>query len=157
MGAQYAQQFKGLRKVSPRSKIATSIIAFAIVLHVGTGIYTAIATPPIEFTGNDLIEPKVVIPGSDFRVAREFNVKRSAHVMITRYLVKGDCSKNCEVVDISQGYSYLTKGHYFRWREHRIPEHTDPGEWTLNVTMKWQDLLGFTHTQNLRPLQIKVL
>lgn len=115
-------------------------------------------TPPIVHWNIDSVSPTSVMPGGTITITRNFVVIRKQKVHVTRTMVKGDCTKQCEFLDISNGTVLLDIGDYPNTsREHVIPQRATPGMWTINVSMSWVDSFGRQHSMSMQPLEIEIL
>jgi hypothetical protein len=131
-----------------------------LLLAISFGLWaTLLLTPqPIRYVGGDSISPNILRPGQEFAVTRNFNVSRDVHVRITRVIITGDCSKQCDVLDISSGWSYLTKGEYRnRARHHVIPNRTSPGKYLFHTSIQWSDRIGYWHNMEAPPLALEIV
>ena len=133
-------------------------IMFALLSAI---IYVAFfhqSSPPIEYFGTDSVTPQRVKAGEIISVTRSFRIKRSEDFTVTRALVRGDCTRSCEIVDMSTSQLTLEPNEYRNVeRRHTIPRRVDPGVWELRFTFHWHDFLGRDRTLPLPPLFIEVV
>jgi hypothetical protein len=131
-----------------------------LLLAVSFGLWAALLlTPvPIRYVGSDSISPGKLRAGQEFEVTRNFDVSRDIHVRIVRVIITGDCKKQCDVLDISSGWSYLKKGEYRnRARYHVIPNRTSPGKYLFHTSIQWSDRIGYWHDMEAPPLEFEVI
>lgn len=112
---------------------------------------------PIVSAPGDSIQPLIVKVGGVITISRNLHVKREAPVFVQRTLVRGDCAKSCEIVDLPSGNITLPAATYGNLlRDHKLPTVVEPGDWTAVFTIQWTDRLGRTHYEPLMPLAFKV-
>ena len=115
-------------------------------------------SPPLSFIEDDAIWPKVVKVGEQITIARTFTVVRSDPVTIIRALIKGDCSKTCETVDLPSSLVHLDEGHRrTQTRDFILPMTVDPGEWRVASIIQWTDRIGRSHRLALKELPFTVV
>ena len=113
---------------------------------------------PLVFAEGDAIWPKIVKVGGQISVTRTCSVVRSDQVTIIRALIKGDCSKTCETVDLPSSTVHLPKGHHrTQTRDFMLPPTVDPGEWRVVFVIQWTDRVGRTHRMPLTELKFTVV
>lgn len=136
-----------------RKAIPTAMICICVA-----AMWFYIAIPPIELLGGDSVTPKVVRVRDVITVTRNFRATRNTSVYVTRTLVRGDCRKSCEIVDLPSGELALEEGDYRNARrEHYIPGLLQDGTWRLVFSIKWEDWLGRAHVLKLPELEIEVV
>jgi len=113
-------------------------------------------TPIIDLDGDSVV-PQQVLAGGAISVYRSFRFTRDESVTVTRLMVRGDCAKSCEFLDLAQSAHLLKAGDYWNVRrEHVIPLQASPGKWSLQFTWQWRDAIGRHHKLALAPLEIEV-
>lgn len=134
------------------------------LLLLGVLVWTATlalllpSPPPINTMGGDSVEPSVVRAGESVIVVRNFRVLRDSPIRVTRAMVKGDCKKACEIVDLTTSHLILAPGDYHNVkREHHIPATVTPGKWVLVFTMHWDNVFGEDQKVNLPLLELEVI
>lgn len=114
--------------------------------------------PPVQSLGGDAIEPATVKAGGVFTVTRSLRVHNDTALRVTRAMVKGDCAKNCEIIDLPGGALTLAEGSYVNLRrEHFIPTTASAGMWRMVFTIHWQDALWRNRYLTLMELPIEVV
>jgi len=140
------------------SKIYYWLLLFGVLVWVATLAIILPSPSPIEAMGGDAVAPQITRAGSSVTVVRNFRIMRDIPIRVTRAMVKGDCNKSCEIVDLSTSHLVLAPGVYHNVRrEHQIPATVTPGTWTLIFTVHWGNFLGADHKMNLPPLDIEVV
>ena len=139
------------------------MMALSLIITVASSLLVAFffifpPPPPISTTGNDdSVTPTVVKAGETISVTRSLRSISEAPVGVVRTMVKGDCAKSCEVIDLFHGSFSLKVGEHMRVkRDHVIPLRAEPGEWRLVFWITWQDRLGRTLKTKLPELTIEV-
>jgi hypothetical protein len=130
------------------------------LLAISFGLWAALLlTPvPIHYLSGDSISPNKLRAGQEFEVTRNFDVSRDVHVRIVRVIITGDCRKQCDVLDISSGWSYLKKGEYRnRSRYHVVPNRTLPGKYLFHTSIQWSDRIGYWHNMEAPPLALEIV
>ena len=114
-------------------------IAAGLLLWAGTtALYFWPPDSPIESMDGDYITPSRVKAGESVVIGRNFRATRDALWTITRVLVRGDCSKSCDRIDLPSSSTTVSEGTYLdNRRPHVIPLYTPPGEWRFEVTIQW--------------------
>lgn len=114
--------------------------------------------PPIESLGGDTVEPATVRPGDRVSVTRSFRIVRSVPMSVNRTMVRGDCKRSCDIVDLANGSLTLEAGDHLNVvRPHVIPAFVSPGQWELRFTVVWEDRLGRQRKTVLPELPITVV
>ena len=114
--------------------------------------------PPLEFSEADAIWPKVVKVGGQISITRSFSVTRSDAVTIVRALIKGDCAKSCETVDLPSSVVHLAEGHHrTQTRDFILPLTVDPGLWRVVFVVQGTDRVGRSHRLALKELPFTVV
>jgi hypothetical protein len=127
-----------------------------LLIFIGWTIFY-LPSPPVENRGGDSVTPETVKAGGTVTVLRSYRVHREADLTVSRVMVRGDCAKECEVLDLTNSNLVLEPGDYVNVRrDHVIPLRASPGEWTLRFTWHWMDALGRPRTLALVPLRIVV-
>lgn len=130
----------------------------AAVWVVLIGVFLYPMPAPIDFIGGDSVGPVKVKPGGSITVSRNMSVTNAVPMQVTRTMVKGDCKKNCEILDLVHGRLLLDEGEYRNLeREHVIPLLASPGIWRLKFSVAWSDAFGRQHSKDLPELQIEVV
>ena len=112
---------------------------------------------PIVSMQGDSIEPPIVQVGGTIFIRRNMRVTRKEPVTVIRAVVQGDCSVNCEIIDLSSGNLLLAEGDYIGIkREHILPLSIGPGLWKAKFYINWQDRLGRSHSEPLQELSFTV-
>lgn len=113
--------------------------------------------PPIVDTGDSSVSPKKVRRFDTVTVSRNLRSYRADDVTVVRTMVRGDCNKNCEIIDLPGGRLNLQPGDYKNVsRDHIIPSTAQNGQWRLVFSLLWRDLIGRTKVEVLPELQIEV-
>lgn len=149
---------KSLR-LPPRICALLSAVFCLSLLAVGCFIYLVFLSldMPIVNLEGDKLTPARVKAGERVTVYRSFRVLREQEFTVNRYMVKGDCKPNCELIDLSTSRLTLQEGDYIAVRrDHVIPERASPGLWTLQFTWYWRDRIGREHSLPLVPLGVVV-
>ena len=114
--------------------------------------------PPIIGTGNDSVSPQEVEVGGIIHVTRNLHVFREESVMVIRTLIRGNCTINCEIVDLPSGNLTLKPGDYPNvLRDHILPATVQPDTWRIVFAIHWRDRIGRTHIEPLEELSFKVV
>lgn len=128
---------------------AFSLIAFA---------YLDVPPSPMISLGGDSVTPHSVKALEAVTVSRNYEITRNDPMFVVRTMVQGDCSKNCEIIDLPSGYLLREPGVYRNHvRDHVIPSSAQAGAWVLQFSVQWQDRFGRTLTKPLPPLGIEVI
>jgi hypothetical protein len=141
------------------SRAANFALAAASVLWLATGAaWFYSPPPPVVGWVNSSVEPIKAKAGDTIEVSRTFTATRDESMLVTRTMVKGDCKKACEIIDLPSSTLNLTRGDYTGIkREFIIPITASPGVWTLRFSIHWQNWVGRTLTQALPELTVEVV
>lgn len=133
-------------------------MSICAVLWSGTILFGFTEPPsPYQSYGVDYVEPTKIHAGDVIGIYRTFKIIRPETVNITRAMVRGDCTKTCEILDLPSGSLTLEPGDYKDVRrDHIIPANITPGIWTLRFTVQWDSRLGIQQSMKLPLLQIEV-
>lgn len=113
---------------------------------------------PITSLPGDLVYPETVTVGGKIHVVRNLRVIREEPVVVNRAVMRGDCRKTCEIIDLPGGNLTLKVGDYPNvLRDHILPNTVQPGDWRLVFTIQWADRVGALHVEPLTVLAIKVV
>lgn len=136
--------------------LPTALLALALILWTVAFFYPQHS--PMEIIGGDKVYPQTVHPGETISIFRSFNVTRLEPMGVTRRMIKGDCKKTCEIVDLVHGSFLPDKiGPTIDVkRDHTIPMNITPGHWRVMFAVTWHDWLGRTKTMELPELSVEV-
>jgi hypothetical protein len=113
--------------------------------------------PPVTYHDGDKIEPAIVERGGVVRVYRTFTVNRKEPVKIYRRMVKGDCTKSCDVRDLPGSTVINEPGEYSNHsRPFDLPDDMNPGVWRTEFTIVWENRMGMDKSMKLRDLTFTV-
>lgn len=113
---------------------------------------------PLQYEGGDAVAPKVVSQGGTISVTRKFFVSRESPVTLVRTLIKGDCEKSCETVDLPSSAVALAAGERrTQARDFTLPDTVDAGEWRVVFYVKWKDRIGREHSMKAPELTFTVV
>lgn len=113
---------------------------------------------PIASMGGDSVSPAKVRTGSAVIVSRNLAITQAIPMHVNRTMVKGDCRKNCEIIDLTHGRLLLDEGEYRNLeREHIIPPQASPGVWRLKFSVGWSDAFGRQKSIELPELSFEVV
>lgn len=115
------------------------------------------APAPFESFGVDTVTPDRIKPGDAFVVSRNYRATRRELWTVTRTMVRGDCAKTCEFVDLPAGSLMVEEGSYVDIRRAYVaPVTITPGVWVLRFTVQWDSLFWGVQKKSLPPLSITV-
>lgn len=133
-------------------------IWLAIALWAGTTVFLLYAPVPFEDLGGDSISPQKVKAGETVAIIRNLRVIRDTPMRVTRSMIKGDCRRSCEIIDLPSSVLTLQPGEYLNLRrDHIIPLLASPGMWRMAFAIHWEDNLGRGHHESLKDLSFEVL
>lgn len=133
-------------------------IAMVSIVLVIIGWFTWPLEAPIKWMDGDKVAPLELKPGQMLYVTRQFEAIRAEPVVMLRTLIRGDCRKNCDIVDLPSSTINLQIGeHRNQTREFVLPAGMDAGEWRVVFTAQWKDRLGQVQTVKLKELTFKVI
>lgn len=114
-------------------------------------------TPPYDVTASSIV-PNHAKAGGTVVISRAIKARTGEPVIVTRFMVKGDCRIACEKFDLPSGYFQLDPGEYpdIR-RKFKIPETAEIGRWQLLFVWNWRDIFGRSWTFPLPPLDLEVI
>lgn len=73
-------------------------------------------------------------------------------------MVKGDCKKSCDIVDLHGGALTLAPGNHMNLRRaHIIPPTVTEGKWRLAFSVHWDDMIGRDRHIKLKEIEIEVV
>lgn len=128
----------------------------AIWVSVLIWVFFPLGAPIINLPG-DFIDTQTVTVGGKVNVVRNLQVKRQEAVMVHRSMIRGDCSKSCEIINLASSSLMLKVGDYHSVTfTHQLPSIVEPGDWRLVSTTEWIDRIGGSHIESLAELAIKV-
>ena len=139
-----------------RPDLPTVLLSMLWLAIIGAFLY--VPSAPIEYLGGDAVIPAKVHAGGSIAVIRSFRVSKTDAYLVSRLMVKGDCSTACEILDLSTSELILKAGEYRNVkRDHIIPRRAGPGVWELAFTFHYHDILGRPRVLPLPPLSIEVV
>ena len=114
--------------------------------------------PIVWYAEGESVEPTVVSKGGEITVTRDYEVASDRPVFILRTLIKGDCKKRCEIVDLPSSVISLSPGERRKQtRDFILPDAVEKGIWQVVFVAQWTDALGRVSTQRLNVLSFTVL
>ena len=133
-------------------------IVMGLTLWLATiALYLWPQSPPFESFGTDTVTPDRAKVGESFVVSRNYRATRREVWAITRTMVRGDCRKSCEFVELPAGALLVGEGTYVDVRRsYVVPANVTPGVWTLLFTVQWDAAFWGTQKMPLPPLTITI-
>lgn len=130
-----------------------------------TAIWIAVLTwivwptdAPIEYVSGGSVVPQVVNVGGTITVTRHFKVNREEQVTIVRTLVRGNCSVQCEVVDLaSSTFTLPVQEMRTQSRDMALPKTVEAGDWHVVFLQQWRDRVGRVHSSPIPVLRFTVV
>ena len=114
-------------------------------------------SPPVNNWHDDSVSPTTARTGDEIVVARSFDAIRTDTIKVTREMIRGDCKKSCDRVEMPSGTLTVEPGPYREVKKtFVIPAAATPGEWRLVFTVHWDDSMGRTFKQKLPELVVQV-
>lgn len=133
-------------------------LIFALLLWVISAVLVMTTPAPFEDLGGDAVSPAMVKPGGSVTITRNIRVLSGEPLRVTRTMLKGDCKKSCEIVDLHGSALTLNPGTYTNLRrDHVIPITVTEGKWRLAFSVHWEDLIGRDRHIKLKELEIEVV
>lgn len=133
-------------------------LLLAVFLWVLSAVLVLVAPAPVVDLGNPSVSPTVVKPGERIEVTRNIRILKPDSLRVVRTMVKGDCKKACDIVDLHGGALTLATGDHMNLRRyHVIPVTVSEGKWRLAFSVHWDDLIGRDRHIKLKELEIEVV
>lgn len=139
-------------------KAARIAFVTGIALLLSTiALYLWPQSPPFESFGTDTVTPDRVKAGGTFVISRNYRTTRREVWTITRTMMRGDCAKSCEFVELPSGSLLVEEGtHVDVRRSYVVPAQVTPGVWTLRFTVQWDTTFWGTQKASLPTLTITI-
>ncbi len=138
--------------------IAALLIALTSLWLGTSALWLYEPSSPVTNWRGDSVTPTVVKTGDKITVFRSFTGLISESISVTRSIVHGDCSKNCDVVELPSGNILVEPGEFLNVaKDYILPTTLHPGIWVLRFYIHWQDRFGRTLSQALPELSIEVV
>jgi hypothetical protein len=139
--------------------------AQSIFLCVMTGIWMAVVAwaiwpidPPLQYLPGDSVTPDPVKEGGVITVHRKIHVTRKEPVVVVRNLIKGNCSPECEIVDLpSSSITVIPDAPRIQTRDFVLPSTVEAGTWRLAFRYNWTDRIGRVHSEPIPEIIFTVI
>lgn len=135
------------------------LIFAAVAPWVATAVlWLYVQSPPVENWHDDIVSPTTVRVGDEIVVSRSFDAMRTDVINVTREMIRGDCKKTCDRIELPGGSLQIEPGEYRGVKKtYIVPAAASPGEWRLAFTIHWEDRFGRSLKQKLPELNIRVV